>query len=113
MSGINAKMSQEMVELGPRKIAHTLLEAAALSAIGAFNMTDDPARPWRFPKETHTRVARLLQEIMVLFEQGGFSEHRGPVVQVDAAFQALMAKCTVPGSATRQMRSRPRRKGAA
>lgn len=93
MSAISPRMSLEMVEIGPRKMAHTMLEGAAISAIMAFNMTDDPAKPWRFPKETHAKAARLLQELMALFESGGFAEHRGPVVQVDAAFQAMMAKC--------------------
>jgi hypothetical protein len=94
MSGISNKMSQDMVAIGPRKMAHTYLEGGCISIIAAFNMTDDPARPWRFPKETHDKAVRLLQEISELFGAGGFEDARGAVVQADSAFQDLMAKCT-------------------
>jgi len=83
-------MSQEMLEIGPRKMAQTMLEGGCISIIAAFNMTDDPARPWRFPKEAHAEAARLLQELGALFEAGGFEEHRGPVVEADETFQRFM-----------------------
>lgn len=93
MSGISRKLSQEMVALGPRKVARTFLDGGCMSIIAAFNMTEDPARPWRFPKESHAQAARLLQEIVALFERGGISEASAPIAEGDAAFQAFIAKC--------------------
>lgn len=112
MSGIPKKLSQEMVALGPRKVARTMLDGGCISIIAAFNMTDDPARPWRFPKETQAAAARLLQQLVALFDRGEISEHSAPIAQDDAAFQALMARCTVTGGTTLGKRPRPRR-GAA
>ena len=92
MSGISRKMSQEMVEIGPRVMAKTMLDGAGISLVMAFNMTNDPAKPWRFPAETQTKAARLVQEIIALFERGGFEERRGPVAQADGEFQRFMQR---------------------
>ena len=87
-----ARMSQEAVQVGPHVVAKTMLDGAGISVVMAFNMTNDPAKPWRFPAETQTKAARLFQEILQLFEHGGFSEQRAPIAQVDGEFQRFMRR---------------------
>jgi len=96
--GITARMSQEMVAIGPHVMAKAMLDGAGLSLVMAFNMTNDPARPWRFPAETQTKAARLFQEILQLFDQGGFSEHRAPIAQTDREFQRFMQRAARSGA---------------
>jgi hypothetical protein len=91
-------ITREMVEIGPRKMAQTFLEGGCISIIAAFNMTDDPARPWRFPKAAHVEAARLLQEIGALFERAGFEESRAPAAQVDGEFQRFMRRAAEGGA---------------
>ena len=90
--GITARMSQEMVAIGPHVMAKAMLDGAGLSLVMAFNMTNDPAKPWRFPAQTHAQAARLFQEILQLFEHGGFSEQRAAAAQADGDFQRFVLR---------------------
>jgi len=87
-----ARMSQEAVQIGPHALAKTMLDGAGISLVMAFNMTNDPAKPWRFPAETQTKAARLFQEILQLFEHGGFSEQRAAAAQADGEFQRFIKR---------------------
>jgi hypothetical protein len=93
-----ARMSQEAVQIGPRVVARTMLDGAGISLVMAFNMTNDPAKPWRFPAETQAKAARLFQEIIVLFERGGFEESRAPAAQADSGFQRFMRRAAEGGT---------------
>lgn len=86
--------ARQVAELGAINVARTMLRGAGLSIAMAFNMGDDPEHPWRFPRETQSKAARLFLEIEELFKQGGFEERRAPVAQADGDFQRFMRRAS-------------------
>jgi len=82
----------EAAELGPRKLAKACFDGVALSLVMAFNMQNDPARPWRFPAETQERAKQLYHELQELFENGGMREERAQLAQADGGFQRFLSR---------------------
>lgn len=86
------RLAIETAELGPRQVAKGILEGAGVSLAMAFNMTEDPTYPWRFPQEVHEHVRELYAELIELFENGGLREDRVSLAQRDAQFQRFISR---------------------
>lgn len=84
--------------VNPREAAQRIIDDAGLRLIMAFNMTDDPSRPWRFPKATQERVRDLFGEILQAFEDGGLQERSAGLAAQDAGFQRFMVAAAGGGT---------------
>lgn len=74
--------------------AKAIFDGMGMSMIMAFNMANDPARPYRFPAETHELVKALYHELRRLFENGGFRPSLAPIVEGNPDFQRFMVTAT-------------------
>lgn len=82
---------------GPRGMAMAAMAGAAVSLAMAFNIKDDPDRPYGFPAETKAAVRDHLDRIMELFKHGGFEPRLGAVAAGDPEFQRFMQRAA-PGN---------------
>jgi hypothetical protein len=86
--------------LTARQQADCLLEVGCVTLIGAFNLCNEPTRPWGFPSQTGDKVHALLKEIYALFQLGGFEEHLSSMAQGDVQFQRFLKNIQPPQEAS-------------
>lgn len=72
--------------------ARACFTGAGISLIMAFNMTDDPDRPYCFPEATKTEAKKHFLALRKLFEEGGFEARTGALTQADPEFQRFVQR---------------------
>lgn len=87
-----AEEARDLQNGGAKRMAQKEFDYGAGFLIRAFNMTDDPDRPYRFSEEAKAKVKEHLQKVMWWFENGGFEPRFGAIASGDSEFQRFMSR---------------------